>query len=77
MINYEISKLDDIAYDLYNDNYISRRYDPLSLRYFQYIYYNKCTWGGTSYEEVKNIYDDAKIVLRKLKLLEIENDCNE
>jgi len=68
-----LTKLDNIAYELYTDNYISKTYDPLSLFSFHYIYYKKCSWGGTSYDDVKKIYDNAKITIRKLKLIEIEN----
>ena len=65
--------LDDIAYELYTDSFFSKLYDTLSLNSFHYIYCNKCSWGGTSYEDVKHFYDNAIITIRKLKLIELEN----
>lgn len=35
------TRLDDIAYELYVNNNIFKRHDPLSSIHFRYSYYNK------------------------------------
>lgn len=72
MIISVTTRLDDIAYELYVDRHISNIYDPLSSSSFRYSYYNKINFF-ISYEEVKEFYDKATILLRKEKLIEIEN----
>ena len=71
MIATETTRLDYIAYELYFNKYINKIYDPLALGYFKYIYYNKYSCGVTSYDYVKKIYEEANILLRKLKLIEL------
>jgi len=76
MIKYETSKLDDIAYELYIDSDFSKKHQLLPKDTFKYIYYNKVLSYGPDYNYIEIYYQKSKNLLRKLKLIEIENDLS-